>query len=117
MADRDGGEIPDLTDAQVASSPTGLSVKVLHAQDVDLSDYEPDDVVPPARVRVEVHVEERQSTEVTFEGRIDVPSGVLTIGDAEDEAELEIGSGSWSVQVACDADEHAESVAVWFQPA
>ena len=46
---------------------------------------------------------------------IDVPSGVLTLGDAEHEDVIEIGPGRWTVQVACSPHEFAENVRVWLQ--
>jgi hypothetical protein len=47
---------------------------------------------------------------------IDVPSGVLTVGDAEHEDALELGPGRWAVQVGCSPHDFAENVHVWLQP-
>jgi hypothetical protein len=116
LLDRDASDVPELTEAVVSQSAHGLAVKVLHAQDVDLRGFESDEVIPPAKVEVDVLVGERPRSEVLFSGVIDVPSGVLTLGDAEHEDALEIGAGRWAVQVGCSPHEFAENVRVWLQP-
>ncbi len=116
ILDRDTSLLPRLMDSAVSQSRDGLAVKVLHAADVDLSGYEDHEVVPPAEVEVEIQIHERPPTDVTFHGAIEVPSGVLTVGDAEQEDALAIGAGRWAVQVDCEPSEHAEVVRVWLQP-
>lgn len=117
LLDRDTSEVPQLSDAVVTVSRTGLAVQVLHAQDVDLTGYDPEEIVPPAEVQVEIQFGAAAPIDVPFSGTIDVPSGVLTVGDAEQEDALEIGSGQWAVGVAYDPPEHAERVRVWLRPA
>ena len=92
-------------------------MKVLHAQHVDLSGFDPDEIVPPAEVRVEIHIGAGAPGDVPFSGTIDVPSGVITVGDAEQEDALEIGAGRWAVRVDYEPPEHAELVRVWLRPA
>ena len=115
LMDRDASELPSLTDSVVSASPSGLAVKVLHAQDVDLSGFEADDIVPPAQVQVHVRVGDRPQADALFSGEIDIPSGVLTVGDAEQEDALQIGPGRWAVQVDCIPREFAEEVRIWLQ--
>lgn len=115
LMDRDASEVPSLTDSVVSASPSGLAVKVLHAQDVDLGGAEADEIVPPAQVQVHVRIGNRPPADALFSGEIDVPSGVLTVGDAEQEDTLEIGRGRWAVQVDCAPREFAETVRVWLQ--
>jgi len=115
LLDRDTSEVPELTEHVVSHSKEGLAVKVLHAQDVDLSGYEAYDVVPPAEVQVEIYIGDVPSGDVSFSGAIDVPSGVLTVGDADQEDSVHVGPGRWVVQVACEPPEHAELVRVWLQ--
>lgn len=91
LMDRDASDVPELTEAVVSQSAHGLAVKVLHARDVDLHGFESDEVIPPAKVQVDVLVGDRPRSEVLSSGVIDVPSGVLTLGDAEHEDALEIG--------------------------
>lgn len=115
VMDRDASEAPALTDDVVSFSRYGLAVKVLHAQDVDLSAYGDDDVVPPAQVQIEVLMSDAPPDSPAFSGVIDVPSGVLTVGDAEQEDAVEIGPGRWAVQIDCAPRESAEKVCVWLQ--
>jgi hypothetical protein len=115
MLDRDTSEVPEMTDSAISQSKYGLAVKVLHAADTDLSGYEAHEVVPPAEVEVEILVDDQPPSDVGFHGTIDVPSGVLKVGDAEQEEALEIGAGRWAVQVDCEPPEHAEMVRVWLQ--
>lgn len=115
LMDRDASEVPSLTEAVVSASPSGLAVKVLHAQDVDSSGFEADEIVPPAQVQVYVHVGDGPQADALFSGEIAVPSGVLTVGDADQEDALEIGPGRWAVQVDCAPREFAEAVRVWLQ--
>lgn len=79
ILDRDASDVPELTDAAVSYSRDGLGVKVLHAQDVDLSGYDPEEIVPPAQVQVEIRIGDGPSAGATFDGSIEVPSGVLRI--------------------------------------
>lgn len=115
LMDRDASEVPSLTDAVVSASSSGLAVKVLHAHDVDLSGFEDEEIVSPAQVQVHVHVGDKPHVDALFSGEIDVLSGVLTVGDAEQEDALEIGPGRWAVQVECAPREFAEDVRVWLQ--
>lgn len=112
--DRDALDVPALTADVVSFSRTGLAVKVLHAQDVDLSGYG-DDVIPPAQVQIEVIVGDGAPESQAASGVIDVPSGVLTVGDAEQEDAVEIGPGRWAVQIECAPRQNAEKVCVWLQ--
>lgn len=117
LLDRDSTEVPQLIDAVVSPSRDGLAVKVMHAQDVDLSGFDADEIAPPAEVQVDIHIGEAGPGQVLFTGSIDIPSGVLTVGDAEQEDTLEIGAGRWAVQVDCEPPEYAEQVRVWLRPA
>ncbi|HEY3562411.1 MAG TPA: hypothetical protein VGL05_33325 [Kribbella sp.] len=115
LMDRDTPDVPSLTDSVISQSAEGLAVQVLHAQDVELSGAEAGDVIPPAQVQIEVRIGEPPPAEVLFSGAIDVPSGILTVGDAEQEDALEISPGRWAVQVDCAPPEFAETVRVWLQ--
>lgn len=115
VADRDTSEVAELTESVVSQSKYGLAIKVPHAADVDSSGYEAHEVVPPAEVEVEILVDDQPPTDVGFHGTIDVPSGVLNVGDGEQGEALVIGAGRWAVQVDCEPPEHAELVRVWLQ--
>ncbi|MBD3927215.1 hypothetical protein IEZ26_21515 [Nocardioides cavernae] len=115
LMDREASDVPALTADVVSFSRTGLAVKVLHAQDVDLSGYGGDDVSPPAQVQIEVIFGDGAPESPASSGVIDVPSGVLTVGDAELQDTVEIGPGRWAAQVECTPRENAEKVCVWLQ--
>jgi hypothetical protein len=117
VMDRDSSEVLELTSALVSASSSGLAIKVHHAADVDLAGYSDDDVIPLAQVEVDVHVGPGAPSDVLYRGSIDVPSGVVTVGDADREDRLEVEPGQWDVQIICNpADEHAEKVLIWLQP-
>ena len=115
LTDRDASELPSLTDSVVSASRFGLTVKVLHAQDVDLEGFGDDEIIAPAQVEVYVRVGDRPQTDALFSGEIELPSGVLTVGDPEHEDAFEVGIGRWAVQVDCAPREFAETVRVWLQ--
>ena len=85
-----------------------------HAQDVDLSGYG-DDVIPPAQVQIDVIIGDGAPESPASSGVIDVPSGVLTVGDAEQEETVAIGPGRWAVQIECAPRVSAEKVCFWLQ--
>jgi len=116
VMDKDSPEVPQLSNALVSTSPSGLAIKVHHAADVDVSGYSDDEVIPPARVKVDVRVGPSAPEEVLYRGSLEVPSGVITVGDADQEDRLEVEPGRWDVQVICSpADEHADQVSMWLQ--
>lgn len=117
LMDRDASDVPSLGDAPVSAWGRGLAVKVLHAQDVDATGYLADAAVSPAQVEVQMRIGSAlQPGAETFRGAIDVPSGVLTVGDAEREDALAIGPGRWTVEIDCTPPDHAEIVRVWLSP-
>lgn len=93
-------------------------VKVHHAADVDLAGFAGDDAIPQAQVDVTVHVGQAAPTDVMFRASIEVPSGILTLGDPDHEDRLAVEPGRSSVQVNCTPpDDAADTVSVWLQRA
>jgi hypothetical protein len=116
VMDQDSSDVPELSTALVSASSTGLAVKVHHAADVDLAGFKDDEVIPLAQVEVDVHVGLSAPPDTHYRGSIDVPSGVITLGDADQEDRLDVEPGRWDVQVICiPADGHADKVLMWFQ--
>jgi hypothetical protein len=115
--DRDSGDVPELSDSPVSQSPHGFVVKVHHAEDVDLDGFAGDKGVPPAEVQILIWLDREAPGPGTFSGVIEVPSGVLTVGDADHEDALAIGAGRWSVQIDCEPSIHSDRVAVWLRRA
>jgi hypothetical protein len=90
-------------------SPTCLGVVVRHAQDVDTS------AKGPFEVKVEVRWGPPDG-DLSIVHQIGVPSGAVTIGNAEAEEVIPV-AGSCIVSVALDDDSHAENVTIWLTPA
>jgi hypothetical protein len=115
--DRDSVDVPQLSDTSVSQSRHGFEVKVHHAQDVDLDldGFADDDNVPPAEVQISIWLGHEAPGPGTFSGVIEVPSGVLAVGDADHQDALAIGAGRWSVQVDCEPPVHSDRVTVWLR--
>ena len=106
VADDWFGELPVLdAESHVTADDHALIVQVRHSQDTDESgnEYEEeaetvvtvrllDDPEPPAEGRREV-----------FRGIVNVPSGRLNVGDAEEEATLAAHTGHNTIVVSVDA--------------
>lgn len=113
VMDRDSADVPErLNESGVASSPTALAFRVRHAQDVELEGLDPDDELAPFAVSVDVAIGSPVEP-FSFAHEILIPSGVVTIGDADHEDELSVSPGRWRVTVNLEPEDHAENVKVW----
>ena len=95
-------------------------VVVRHGQDVDddvLEGLAPDDEVPWAEVSLEVRLGETAPDDVDGDGVVAVPTGVLTIGDADEEERFDVEPGLWRVQIALSPLQDAETVKIWISRA
>jgi hypothetical protein len=117
LLDRDSVDVPELSRSPVSQSPQGLVVEVHHAQDVDLDGFADDDDVPSAEVQIAIWLDHEPPGPGTFSGVIEVPSGVLTVGDADHQDALAIGAGRWSAQIDCEPPVHSDRVTVWLRRA
>ncbi len=103
----------DIPSSPVASpfahTPTALFVRVRHAADVEFDGADPDEVVPLCSVVVDVRVGEPADSSVDFEGTLQLPSGVLAVGDADGEELLELSPAAYRAQVRVDHPEYAEN--------
>lgn len=110
-------EVPaDLAHDGVGRSVNALALGVRHSSDVDLDDFGPGDVVPPFEVDVEVIVGS-PSGPGAIEHVIRVPSGVIRVGDAEAEEEINVPPGQYQLTVDVDDRAHPQSVRVWITEA
>jgi hypothetical protein len=75
-----------------------------------------DQEVPPLHPGVLVTASS-SSIALSFDGVIEVPSGRITLGDADDVEELEVTPGRWRVQVAAEPGDHPEQVDIWITSA
>ena len=104
--------LPDLpvSPNPVAMTSTGAVIVVRHAQDVDdVGDEE------PAHVTIDVRAG-AADTPVTASKLIEVPGGVLHIGDAEHFDAIPLAPGSYQVAILTSPTEHAEHITIWLKP-
>lgn len=115
VGDADGEDVPTLGSGVVAASASCVVVATCHASDVDLDGLADDDVVAPALVVVRIRVGVAGAGPFAFDGVLDLASGALSIGDADEQHVLRLGVCRCRVQVA--ANEAADAVDVWVVPA
>ncbi len=98
---------------------SSLVVLVRHAQDTaaDLATFGPQDQVPPFLVAVRCWVDASPPHSPTFQVLLNLPSGRVTIGDAEQWDTLELPPGAWSVSARTSPSHCPEQVDLWFQSA
>lgn len=97
-----------------------VAVLVRHAQDVDddvLDGLDDDDEVPDAEVTVVVRWGAEAGRETDADGLIAVPTGLLTVGDADAEERFQLAPGTWRLQLVFDRPQDADRVDVWLSPA
>jgi hypothetical protein len=112
LADRGTKDLPD-TPAELPDLATATRSAVLlnvrHAADVDLNDE-------PAQVAVNAYIGTAPELVADFRALLDVPSGVLEIGDAEGVAELDVGPGTWLLTANVRPAEHPDTIDIWVEP-
>lgn len=97
-----------------------VCVLVRHAQDVDddvLESLQDDDEVPYAEVDVSVHLGRADPEQEVSEGFIAVPTGRVSIGDADQEDSVSVVPGRWRVELSLVPLEQAERVDIWLSRA
>ena len=120
IADSTATDLDDVDpDLPVTWARDHAHVGVRHAQDVDVDDLEldDDDELPEAEVSVTVRLRAAAEDATAFDGVIEVPSGTITVGDADEEEALVVGAGSWRLQIDLDPPEHPTEVDIWVSPA
>jgi hypothetical protein len=109
LADRDAEILPEVErGATIGANQNAIWLVVRHAQDFDFTNEELGK--PTVRVEVSIGLPE---TPCDFEGIIELLSGHLTVGDADDEQVVEVPSGIYRIQISLDQPNHAEAVHVW----
>lgn len=114
IADRDSTEwLPtSVGESGVAATGAGVAVRVRHGDDTES--------VSGARAQVTLNLfvgERRPSPQSVPAHEFEVPSGVVSIGDADAMREVAIRPGRWSVQVVLDDPDRAEVIDIWLTPA
>ena len=97
--------------ATVTADSQSVSICVRHAQDVEIGE-------DPFVVTLDVHLRARPPlpNSAVHEAVIDVTSGVIHIGDADDEYDVRLPPGRWRVRILATPEEHAEHVDIWLEP-
>lgn len=121
IADAPATELGDVDpDRAVTWAADHVHVLVRHADDVDpdvLAGLADDDEVPEALVAVTVHRPGTVADDAEHDGVVDVASGRLTVGDADDEHVIALPPGRWRVQVQASPADQPQHVEVWLSPA
>jgi hypothetical protein len=97
----------------LATSDSGLVLRVRHASDRDDNAVDSDGYLLPTEVRVEVII--GRGTPNTDEHVLAISSGEVLIGDAEGEESIGVEPGSYRIAVEVDDPEFAESVRLFFE--
>lgn len=96
----------------VAATPTALAIRVRHASDVEFDGVNDNEEVPAFVVNVSVVTGALRDSALAFDGALDVPSGTLLIGDADQEDAVHVDPGSIRVQIWVDEPDYAENVRI-----
>lgn len=119
VTDEGEEEVPeDIGTATVAVSESALSIRVRHAQDIEIpDDLDGDDLAPVAEVVVTVRIGSVAATATRFDHTIATPSRRVSVGDADDERVFTLDGDRTRVQIDLDPLEHAERVTIWLAEA
>lgn len=90
-----------------------MAIPVRHAQDVDLPDT---GEVEPCSVGVSCTPLGEEHDGSGFGATLDLPSGIMTVGDADAQEIMTLRPGRWMLQIALDPTAHAETVDVTYRP-
>lgn len=117
IGDPETADIPNRgPEGAIVSNGALVVVPVRHAQDVEFSGRG-DEEIPPFVVSVRCSPGVSQSQEMGFDGVIDLPSGLMSIGDADTEEVLTLTPGRYRLQIEVHPNDHPERVHVWYSPA
>lgn len=106
--DADEGDFDGLDgDGPVWRTPHWITIRVLHARTVDPGD---------ADVEMTLVVHDEPADTAAYDEIIDLPSGVLNIGDANADDDVELHPGRWRIQVDLDLPEEARKVQIRLSP-
>jgi hypothetical protein len=109
LFDSDADDFPGLEPgSSISASGNAISLLVRHAQDFDFTNEELDGAV--------VHVDlffGIANMPCDFDDFIELPSGRLTVGDADDEEVVDLPADVYRVQISLDQPNHAEYVRIW----
>ena len=110
VGDADGHDIPPLEPLQtIAATDSTVVIRVRHAQDVtDIDDSE---------FLVNLRVAADSGDGEGVKAIVAVPSGRLSVGDANAADILNLRPGRWQLRIEVEPNDVPEHVAVWLSPA
>ena len=113
--------VPDSGDlrreGEVWTGPDCVVIGVQHASTAPVSENFPSDApIPPAEVGLRIQVRDEPVRKAMHEVSIDVPSGILNIGDADKSEDLQLRPGRWRLQINLSSLIEATSVEVYVSP-
>jgi hypothetical protein len=112
--DHDAEDFPeDSIDSEGAvwATPRWITIGVRHAFSGPVPDGHPADMaVPLVRVELLVRVQAEPVAEARYDEVIEVPSGILNIGDANENDDVELQPGRWRMQINLDPPAEATKV-------
>ena len=113
IGDSASHDVPASESGVVVATRTVVAVGVRHAQDVDFESADEEQEVSQFSVTVEVRLGQVADTAVQFDSVIEVPSGRITVGDADRDESLLVTPGRWRIQLALTPEDQPEQVDVW----
>lgn len=116
VGDADSPDTPDppapTAPGTITAGPTCVAIPVRHEQDL-----EPDDAdAATVTIRCRPGPKDEHEDRARFETVIDVPSGRLSVGDADHDHEVTVEPGRWRIQVDIEPPTDATRVEIWWSP-
>lgn len=95
-------------DGVVFPTPHWITIGVHHALTGAVpDDHPPDAPIPPVTVELVVRVQDEAADRAMYDEVIDLPSGVLVVGDANDDDKIRLHPGRWRMQINLDPPDEA----------
>ena len=106
LGDAEAMDIPQAITTRVTASDSAAVVAVHHAQDVPVGGDE-------FKVEVCVKAGRSELAELAFDGVLQIRSGRLEVGDADEWEALRVEPGSVRLQISASPAESPDAVQVW----
>ncbi|MEL5955720.1 hypothetical protein AADR41_13280 [Streptomyces sp. CLV115] len=108
-SDEEEGDFDDLDGpGPIWTSHCWVTIRVRHARLVAEDE---------ADVDLVVEVRQTAAADFAYQATIDLPSGVLSVGDADSDDTLRLAPGTWLMQVDLDSPDDATNVRIVLSPA
>ncbi|SCF62006.1 hypothetical protein [Streptomyces sp. Ncost-T10-10d] len=108
-SDEEEGDFGDLDGpGPIWTSHCWVTIQVRHARLVAKEE---------ADVALTIEVRQTAAADFAYQATIDLPSGVLSVGDADSDEALRLAPGTWLMQVDLDSPDDATNVRIVLSPA